>query len=113
MAVTVRVQDIAHGCAARGVDVRVEQRRGASWVPVASLETDDEGCLQGRDWVPDGGGALRVVIDAGRFFAGLGLACTQAEVSTSLRVAGPYEEHAVSVLLAPSACTLHTSGPAA
>lgn len=113
MAVTVQILDIAHGCAAEGVDVRVERRHGEAWVQVAGATTDDRGRIEGQRWVPAGGGSFRLVIDVQKFFASLGLSAAQAEVSTVLRVAAPDEDRHVHVLLAPSACTLHTDGPAA
>lgn len=107
MAVTVRVEDIAHGCPAGGVDVRVERHTGTTWDAVADLVTDDRGCLEASSWA-DGGGVFRLVIDVQRFYASLGLACSQAQVSTSLRVDDLAGDQHVSVLLAPSACTVHT-----
>lgn len=105
MAVTVQVQDVAHGCPAGGLGVRVEHRSGRGWVAVDHATTDDAGRLDGT-W-GSGGGALRLVFDTGRFYASLGLPAAVAQVSAALRGAGAGRDHRVSVLLAPVACTVH------
>jgi 5-hydroxyisourate hydrolase-like protein (transthyretin family) len=106
MAVTVQVQDVAHGCPAGGLEVRVERRAGAGWVAVGHGTTDDGGRFGGT-WTPPEGGVLRLVFEAEKFFASLGLRAGVAEVCAALRVDGPGRDHRVSVLLAPVAATVH------
>ncbi len=111
MPVSVQVVDVVHGAAASGAEVRLEARDGSGWREVAVVAADDDGAVPASAWGPlPPASALRVVVESGRFFASLGLACAQTEVSTALRAGDPTGEQRVSVLLAPSACTVHT-GP--
>lgn len=110
MALTVQVQDIAHGCPAGGVEVRLEQQIGRSWTPVGRDTTDDAGRISGL-WGPVRGGVFRLVVEAEKFFASLGLPATLAELTVALRVADPADDHRVAVLLTPVAATLQVEGP--
>ncbi|WP_218566237.1 hydroxyisourate hydrolase [Vallicoccus soli] len=113
MPVSVEVVDVVHGAAASGVEVRLEARDGSGWREVATVAADDDGAVPASAWGAAAGplgpaAALRVVVASGRFFASLGLASAQTEVAAALRAADAGEQR-VSVLLAPSACTVHTA----
>lgn len=110
MAVEVQVRDVAHGGPACGVEVRLEHRRGAHWSTTGVAITDDHGLVPSDAWPDHDAGTYRLVIDAWKFFASLGLSSTQSEVSTVIRVADGREHHRVSVLLTPFACAVHTEG---
>ncbi len=110
MALTVQVQDIAHGCPAGGVEVRLERQQGRTWTPVGRDTTDDAGRIGGH-WGPADGGVFRLVFEAEKFFASLGLPAALAEITVALRVVDPADDHRVAVLLAPVAATLQVEGP--
>ena len=108
MTVAVRIVDIMHGCPAGGVEVHLERRSGTAWVPVRTAATDEQGEVAPERWGETGEGTLRVIVDSRRFYASLGIAGAQSEVSTTILVTGRDEYH-LSILMAPFACTLHTA----
>lgn len=108
MTVTVRVVDTVHGCPAGGVEVHLEQRRRGAWVPVGTAATDERGDVGPQRWGEIGEGALRIVVDSGRFYASLGIVAAQSEISTTIPATGR-DEYSLSVLMAPFACTVHTA----
>jgi 5-hydroxyisourate hydrolase len=80
--------------------VRLERRRDAGWLPVASGHTGGDGRL--AEWLPEGepaSGVYRLVFDTGGYFAGQERATFYPEVAISFEVGDPAEHYHVPLLL--------------
>lgn len=102
MRITTQVLDTAHGRPASGVLVRLERvRTTGGWCVVGRGRTDDAGRIETWGDVRLGNGQYRLVVDAGAFFATLGLVTTQTEVAITFDARPQSPGYHVPVLIAP------------
>jgi 5-hydroxyisourate hydrolase len=102
MRVTTHVLDVAHGRPASGVLVRLEQVRGSgAWSVIGCERTDRAGRIE--TWGDDrlGNGHYRLVVDAGGFYATLGLMSSQTEIVVSFVARPQSDGYHVPVMITP------------
>jgi 5-hydroxyisourate hydrolase len=108
MQVSTQVLDAAHGRPACDVQVRLERADGTGWRLVGAGATDELGRIE--SWGPEAvdRGAYRLIVDAGRFFATLGLVSAQTEVTIAFTARDGCGDYHVPVLLAPFGYATYT-----
>jgi 5-hydroxyisourate hydrolase len=99
-AVTTHVLDTAAGVPAAGIAVRLEQRSGSGWQPLAAGTTDADGRIGelGPDTVP--AGQYRLTFDTAGYF---GPESFWPEVTVTFAITDPARHHHVPLLLSPFA----------
>lgn len=110
MAINVSVIDASHGRPAVGVDTRLERRVDADWDSQGGGRTDVDG--QWAEWSPNRAparGVYRLLFDAGRYFAALGIVPFYPEVSIVFAVSDPDQNCHLTLLLGPHAYTAFRS----
>jgi len=108
MQVSTQVLDAAHGRPACDVQVRLERSDGASWRPVGAASTDEVGRIESWGSELLARGSYRLIVDAGRFFATLGLVSAQTEVTIAFIAREGCGDYHVPVLLAPFGYATYT-----
>lgn len=101
MPVTVQVLDVVHGRPAADLGVRLERSDGTTWAEVARATTDERGRIEDWGGADRCGQALRLILDARRFFAVLGMRAAQADITIALGPVGPGVDRHVPVLMGP------------
>lgn len=101
MSLSTHVLDSTKGRPAPGVRVRLEQRKGDTWITVAQATTDADGRI--GEFAADGppAGVHRLVFDTGAYFDGA--PTFYPEVCLTFQVTDPAEHHHVPLLLSPFA----------
>lgn len=109
MRVSAEVLDTLHGRPADEVVVRLELARGREWCLVDEASTDHAGVVEDMGGADLPGGSYRLIVEAGRYYATLGVVCAQAEVVVAFTVRDPETTHqGVPVLLAPFGYATYT-----
>lgn len=108
MQVSTQVLDAAHGRPACNVRVRLDRFESDGWHMAGAASTDDSGRIEDWGHALPANGAYRLVVDAGRFFATLGLASAQTEVTIAFSTRHNCDEYHVPVLLAPFGYATYT-----
>ena len=101
MPISVQVLDTVHGRPASGVALRLERSNGRDSVVVDTAVTDESGRVGAADWEDPGAGSFRLVVDARRFYALLGLNNAHGELTISFDVRTAALEQHIPILLAP------------
>lgn len=101
MEVSTQVLDAAHGRPASDVMVRLEFGRCGTWQVVGYARTDRSGRIDKWGTALLEHGHYRLTVDAGGFYATLGLRSAQTEVSVTFFARPEGDGYHVPVLLSP------------
>lgn len=109
MQVTTQVLDAAHGRPASDVMVRREAGGGDAWRVIGHGRTAGDGRIDKWGVEEFGPGHYRLIVDAGGFFATLGLLSSQTHVTVAFVARALGRRYHMPVLLAPFGYTTCTS----
>jgi 5-hydroxyisourate hydrolase len=108
--ITTHVLDVARGCPAEGVGVRLERGDEAGhWREIGRGDTDADGRL--RTLLADDAalapGQYRLTFDTGRYFGAQGVATLYPSVSVTIRTVAEQSHYHVPLLLSPFGYTTY------
>jgi 5-hydroxyisourate hydrolase len=99
--ITTHVLDLTAGTPAAGVEITLEQAKGAGWAALGRATTDADGRVREAFGSLPGPGRYRLTFATGAYFASRRLACFHPEVSVVFEVRDPAQHHHVPLLLSP------------
>ncbi|GAA4338774.1 hydroxyisourate hydrolase [Pigmentiphaga soli] len=111
--ITTHVLDIAHGCAAAGVQIELERIEAGRAVPLRSLRTNADGRVDGAVLEGDAlsAGCYRLVFAAGDYFARRGVMLPEPRyvdrIAIDFGVAEPGAHYHVALLVSPWSWTTY------
>lgn len=104
--VSALIVDCVHGRPAAGVTLRLEHYAPSGWTLIVEGLTGHDGRLPELEEYAGPGGAYRLTVTSAPYFAALGMATTQLDVTTVFKVSEDQRGGGFSVYITPNA---HTS----